>query len=272
VERTHLLKHDLDWAPRSYRLLSRAVRMAVIAAPTGLIGGLLFALHSHPDPYFVYMFFGIIPGSAYVGDSAARAIMGRRLRRLARGEVDVARLRDQEDGELVHVRGKVRGQQTTDAFLDGSPAVFRRVIFEMDDARRRRRGWGVGPVVHEAAVDFALVDASGEAITVEVDGARLLAQPSRKREDYGQEEFFALPLPAAVLKVVNERRERAAAGKPTKPVKASEVLLRDGDEVEVVGYKSRRVDPTVATLSRETPMRASLRSGKQLPLLILPVG
>jgi hypothetical protein len=49
------------------------------------------------------------------------------------------------------------------------------------------------------------------------------------------------------------------------------VLLRNGDEVEVVGYKARRVDPTVATLSRQTPMRASLRSGKQLPLLILPI-
>jgi hypothetical protein len=84
-------------------------------------------------------------------------------------------------------------------------------------------------------------------------------------------DFLELPLPAGTSRVANQRRERAAVGKPTMPVKAAEVLFRDGDEVEVVGYKARRVDPTAATLSRETPMRASLRSGRQ-PLLILPVG
>jgi hypothetical protein len=37
----------------------------------------------------------------------------------------------------------------------------------------------------------------------------------------------------------------------------------------VVGYKARVVDQTVASrLARDTPMRASLRSGRLLPLLI----
>jgi len=40
----------------------------------------------------------------------------------------------------------------------------------------------------------------------------------------------------------------------------SEQLLRDGDTVEVVGYRARTVDPTMAArLPRETPIRAALQ-------------
>jgi hypothetical protein len=271
LERTHLLKHDLDWAPRSYRVLSRVVGVTVAAAPFGALAAFMLATHSHFDGGSITIFSTMVPGGLLVGDRAARALIGRRLRSLARGEVDVARLREQEDGELVHVRGKVRAARTISAFLDGSPAVFRRMIFELDDWRYRQ-GWRSGPIVHEGALDFALVDASGESITVEVEGARLLAHPARSTQGYDQGDFLALPLPpGAATDIARRRRAKAVEGKPTKPVKASEILPRDGDEVEVVGYKSRQVDPTVATLSRETPMRASLRSGKQLPLLILPV-
>ncbi len=60
---------------------------------------------------------------------------------------------------------------------------------------------------------------------------------------------------------------------PSSPVDASEILLRDGDLVEVVGYKSRTVDPRVQSrLERDTPMRATLRTGRELPLLISPIG
>ncbi|HEX6838267.1 MAG TPA: dihydroxy-acid dehydratase, partial [Polyangia bacterium] len=48
-------------------------------------------------------------------------------------------------------------------------------------------------------------------------------------------------------------------------------ILRDGDVVEIVGYKSRTVDPTVATrLERDTPFRATLKGGRNLPLIIAP--
>jgi len=46
-------------------------------------------------------------------------------------------------------------------------------------------------------------------------------------------------------------------------------MLRPGDVVEAVGYKSRKVDPTVLDrLARETPMRATLRAGKELPVIL----
>jgi hypothetical protein len=53
------------------------------------------------------------------------------------------------------------------------------------------------------------------------------------------------------------------------PIKGAETLLKPGDEIEVVGYKSRKVDPTVQDrLARETPMRATLRAGKDLPVIL----
>jgi hypothetical protein len=49
-------------------------------------------------------------------------------------------------------------------------------------------------------------------------------------------------------------------------------LVCPGDEVEIVGYKTRTIDPTLAgRLPREAPLRATLRSGRELPLLVAPV-
>ena len=54
-------------------------------------------------------------------------------------------------------------------------------------------------------------------------------------------------------------------------MRIGEFVLRDGDAIEIVGYKSRTVDPTVATrLERDTPFRATLKGGRNLPLLIAP--
>jgi hypothetical protein len=268
VERTHLLKHDLDWVPRSYRILRAVVGVGASLAGAGAWTAVAFT-HGHVHPLFLGTMGAMMaPFGLQIGDRAVRAVIARRLRRLARGEAEVAHLHDQEDGELVHVRGTVRAQTTIRALLDDAPAVFRRVIFSLRPRTSPREGINA---VHEAAVDFALVDSSGVAIIVEVEGARLLAEPKNEREMCEETRFLALRLPPELSEVADRRRARAAKGN-VSPVPASEVLLREGDEVEVVGYKSRRVDPTVAKLARETPMRASLRSGKQLPLLILPVG
>lgn len=90
--------------------------------------------------------------------------------------------------------------------------------------------------VIERAVDFALVDEDGYEIWIEVENARLV-HPSGHQ--------WAL----------------------------NDHVVRQGDRIEVVGYKDRRVDPRVADrLGREEPMRATLRSGRAMPLLIIPLG
>ena len=50
---------------------------------------------------------------------------------------------------------------------------------------------------------------------------------------------------------------------------AAETMLTAGVLIDAVGYKSRKVDPTVTDrMARETPMRATLRGGKDLPLIL----
>lgn len=256
LERTHPAAEDWDWLPAQLKALRWAVAGSVWTGTLGLAA--LVAIVSHgvllakAGPLLGF-------GGYLVGRRVGRAVVQARVRRLARGAEDLRRLPAEPDGELLHVRGRVRATQALSGFLHGASGVYRRVAFRLDGVE-----W-----VHEAAVDFALVDAAGEAVSVQVAGARLLAQ-ERERFEYPVARFTTPPLPATLERIVAPRRERLRWR--TRPVEATELLLRDGDEVEIVGYKTRIVDPTVQMrLERDIPMRAALRSGRALPLLISPL-
>lgn len=97
-------------------------------------------------------------------------------------------------------------------------------------ARRRKEGT---KVIAERAVDFALVDETHGEVWIDVAEARLLH----------------------------------ASGDQDR---LSDCVVRIGDLVEVVGWKARTSDQTLHRLERETPERILLRSGRALPLLIIP--
>lgn len=263
LERTHLLRDDLTWLPAGLRALRWSVAGAIW---TGVVGGVLTAAALGPGLVIV-LGKGVAllaVGGAYLGDRAARAALKARLGRLARGQVRLDALAREPDGELIHVRGRVRAYGVLPGFLHGAPAVYRRMIFVL----------GGSKVVHEAAVDFGLVDEAGELITVSVARSRLLLPgggADADRADYPDlPRFLELPLPPSLGRTVERARLRLERG-GAAPVSACEFLVRDGDEVEIVGYKTRVVDPTVGMrLERETPTRAALRSGRELPLLITP--
>jgi len=224
-----------------------------------VLGGAGVAMVANP---VVFLGFGKLiilgaVGGLYSGRRAARALMMARLRKLARGTVDLSRLDSETDGQLMHVRGRVRATETLSSFLHGTPGVYRRMTFAISGRR-----W-----VHEAAVDFALIDQTGASVTVEVAGSRLLVEDV-VHADYPSPAFTGRELPGSLAEAIDEIRERLSR-KPEKPVSAGELMVRDGDEIEVVGYKARVVDQAVMSrLARDTPMRASLRSGRLLPLLI----
>jgi hypothetical protein len=246
MQRTHLLKDDLDWLPASYR----AIRWVVVGGLwSGLLGGVVaLSILSHVH----FFIFG--KGIAVL---AAGAVLRGRLRKLATGAVDLSRLPGEQDGELVHVSGKVRA-------LGGARDVYRRVVFSFDGQTR---------VVHETAFDFWLVG-DGEPVLVEVAAARLLADGKavqRAANDPLVQELEALPLPAQLEGTMKQRQKRLDKGKTPGRVRVADYVLRDGDSVEIVGYKSRTIDPTIATrLERDTPFRATLKGGRNLPLLIAP--
>jgi hypothetical protein len=189
-----------------------------------------------------------------------------RLKKLAEGAVDLQRLPAEPDGELVHVVGTVRVRTPLAGFVvPGDRAVYRRVLISLDTYR----------VVHEAAEDFWIVADGGDAVLVETGQSRLLV-PDAEQKWYAADSEVAraveaLPLPSELERTMERRGARRAKGKKVARIRVGETLLREGDVVEVVGYKSRTVDVTVATrLERDTPYRATLRGGKSLPLLIAP--
>jgi hypothetical protein len=256
MQRIHLLKHDLDWLPPSYR----AIRWLVAGGLwTGLLGGVVaLSIISHVHFFVFGKGLAVLAAGGYVaGDRAARSVLRGRLRKLAHGGVDLSRLPAEADGELVHVTGKVRA-------LGGAREVYRRVVFSFDGQTR---------VVRETAVDFWLVG-EGEPVLVDVEAARLLADGKavqRQSDDPLVQELEALPLPSQLDNALKHRNKRRAKGKSLNRVRVADYVLRDGDEVEILGYKSRTIDPTVATrLERETPFRATLKGGHNLPLLIAP--
>jgi hypothetical protein len=259
AERTERAKHDLDWLPPQFK----ALRWMVAGGLWTGLAALVVAIAAVAKYSFIVYGKGLAvlaAGGYYAGDRAARAVLRRRLHKLARGDVDLSSLKSEADGELVHVRGRVRARETLNGFLTPERAVYRRMVFAVGAER-----W-----VHEAAVDFLLVDAAGEAVLVEVSAARLIAADARRQKLEG-------PQATDVLALSHGRAASLEAGltvrqKNRVQVTAGEVLVRDGDEIEIVGYKSRSVDPTVeARLARDTPIRTSLRGGRELPLLIAPI-
>jgi len=245
VERTHRLADDRAWLPRHVRRSAQltagslmvgagaAAVGAVIAAPAALLlwKGLLFAG----------------AGVAVASERAGKAVLRRQIRRMARGELDLAELRNREEGELVVVRGTIESDAPLRGVLVDTDGVFRRLEFR-----------GKGDWVHEAAVDFFLVDESGERIFVQAAGARWLA-PTRERVVYPQERLSSERVPAAVREL--------AAGRES--FEAIEQVLAVGSRIQIVGYKTTKPDVGGDVRDyRSPPERATLRSGAQLPLVI----
>jgi hypothetical protein len=262
LSRTLLARNDLDWLPPSMKAVRWTVAGSIWTGIAGLTIGTI-ALSKFHVYFYGKGIAALVAGGYYAGDRAARAVLRRRLGKLARGAVDLSRLAREEDGELIHARGTIKAKETLEGITSGAPGVFRRLVVNIGGTR----------VVHEAAVDFAIVDASGEKVVVQVEDARLLApDPKRVRlEAPTVTKLQALPLPGNLPRAVAQWLDRVAHDKRVQPIVGSEVLLQDGDAVELVGYKTRVVDPTVGErLDRETPLRATLRSGRDLPLLVAP--
>lgn len=261
MRRAHLAKDDLDWMPERYRLL----RGAVVSGLWTAIGAGFAALFWSGAHIIVFAKSFVVLGAAGygAGDWVSKKLVRARLGKLASGQVDLARLSNEDDGELVHVRGRVRAQSTISGLVSSEPGVYRRTRVSFDDVQ----------VIAEEAVDFQLVDEHGNAIGIEVEGARLLTHDGKLALTVFPERLFPLAEPEPARRVVRRYEHMAARGHARMPrILATEIMIKAGDELEAVGYKSRKVDPTMADrLARETPMRATLRSGKDLPLILTRV-
>lgn len=251
LDRTEPAGRDLAWLPPHLRALKLGTTVALWTGTA--LTATAAAILSGGGLAHLALVLGA--GGLFAGDRLARALALRSLRKLAHGEADLARLTHHTDGDLIHVRGRIHATSTLPSFLHATPSVYRRMTFTISGTR----------LVHHAAVNFDLLDDTNHPIAIEVAGARLLA-PTTDPADYPASVFQSQPLPPSLT--------RALEGQAlSRPIPASEILLRSGEQVEIVGYKSRTVDPRVQSrLERDTPMRATLRAGRDLPLLISPIG
>lgn len=249
MERTHTLRSDLAWLPRHARYASQLIRGATwTAIGAGAVGSLVLSPLVAP-----WLWKGFVVGGAgavAVADRAARALTQRRLASMARGELALADLDARDEGELVVVRGtiEVDEAEALRGVLVDATGVYRRMTF------RARGTW-----VHEAAVDFTLVDDDGARIRIEAAGARWLT-PQRELVMYPGARFLDEAVPAKVRAL--------AAGRSS--IEAIERVLPAGTRVQVVGYKTTSADATGAVRDyRQAPQRATLQSGAELPLVIV---
>jgi hypothetical protein len=249
MSRTHRLRDDLAWVPRGARRTSRLIRGGTWVA---VAGGAVGAITAAPLAAAILWKLAVVGGAGTiaVGEQAARAALRRQLARMAAGELALADLDARPEGELVQVRGtiEVEPDEVLRGLLIDATGVYRRTVFQA------RGTW-----VHEAAVDFTLVDDSGARIRIEAAGARWLT-PQRELVTYPGERFARDDAPAKVGQLV--------AGRQT--VEAIERVLPVGTKVQIVGYKTTTADATGAARDyRVPPQRATLQSGPDLPLVIV---
>lgn len=245
VQRTHRLRADLAWVPGPARRASRLARGLVWAGTGAAIAGTVALA-----PWTVVMWKAFLLGGAgavAAGDGAGKAVLRRQLQRLSRGELPLAELDARPEGELVVVRGTIEAAAPLHGTLVETPGVYRRLVLAA------RGTW-----VHEAAVDFALVDAHGTRILVQAAGARWLV-PGREMVEYPAGRFREAGLPPLLAARVAAR----------ETVEAYERVLPVGAAVQLVGYKTASPDATGTVRDyRLPPERATLCSGPDLPLVI----
>lgn len=247
--RTHRLREDLAWLPRDARRTSRLIRGGTWAS---VAAGAVGAVMAMPIAAAVLWKVAVVGGAGMValGERAARAAHRRQLVRMAAGELALADLDTRPEGELVLVRGtiEVEPDVALRGMLIDAEGVYRRAVF------RARGTW-----VHEAAVDFTLVDEGGVRIRIEAAGARWLT-PHRELVTYPGERFTRGDTSAKVRQLVAGRRT----------VDAIERVLPIGAQVQIVGYKTTSADVSGAARDyRMPPQRATLQSGPDLPLVIV---
>ena len=246
VQRTHRLRDDRTWMPASVRR-SRSLVAGTLWAGTSvaLVASAVFA----PATLLLWKAIAIgAAGIAVAGERAGKAVLQRKITRLSRGEIDLAAVHGRAEGDLVVVTGVIEAEAPLRGVLIDATGVYRRLVLAA------RGKW-----VHEAAIDFSLIDDAGHRILIQAAGARWIIA-DRELVRYPAHKFVD-------AERVPERIRALAAGHDA--IDASERVLPVGARVQIVGYKTASPDATgEATDYRTAPTRATLTSGPELPLVI----
>ncbi len=179
--------------------------------------------------------------------SALRRWLGRRATRVRH----FADLDNVADGTLVAIRGRVCGP---------ADAVFEQIAFTVKTGSEHHPK--VYHLVRETAVDFDIADQRGDLLRLQVADSRLIGPV------IDEEPCLVDDLPPVALDEWPSVLEREV--RLFRDPAMGTYRLGAGGSVEVYGTKDRVVDRSIRSrLHRDDPVRASLRSGHDGPLIIL---
>ena len=187
-----------------------------------------------------------------LGERGVRALTLRRLRSYAHHISHFAQLEPLADSELVSVRGRATVvSSTVQGALCGQPALCCSVDIAMGDFA----------ICHQSAVDFYLEDPHGQRILIRTADAQLSCPNIALSTVHSRDlrEILAEFVPHAIDRLVDDDIH----------VRAGQYVLRPGDDVTILGYKTRIVDHRMSErLARDEPYRMALESGPETPVLI----
>lgn len=219
--------------------------LMIVAVVGSSVGGLVVCLVAG------LLGLGLVLNTELAGSHPYAAFRRRLPRQLARWlrqrpgrPVSLCEVVRQPPGSYLRVRGRGRSRERLVASALGAGSGVCRILL---------LSWRSKHLVDEAGEDFDLVDELG-VVRVRVDGAVIAAVPKLRRLDPREA--------GSAIALIGEPRGRIDGG---------EIVVRDGDEIEVFGVRDIVVDPTVEErLPRDTPLRPALRSAPGRPLQILP--
>ncbi len=186
--------------------------------------------------------YGIMAGLALVWP--VRRMIMRHLSAKVAGIVRASTPAMGADGTLVSVVGWIRAREQLPEAVAGEPCIGLALACHQKY-----------PGVLETLNDFDLIDEAGQAVLVQVAGARILGTSN--------------------VNLTDDKARRLLIASLDLPVGAvatgwDAFVLRDGDPIMAVGFKQTTLDPTQSNL-RSPPARTSLGSVPPRPLLIFPI-
>jgi hypothetical protein len=263
--RTYFAGDDIEQVP-ALEESARRIRNVLYAAGALVAAAVVvFMIWTRRIACFVWLV--PFPFVAPVARWMSRRWLRRRLATMARSSRDAKRAAA-ESGELVRLRGRVRALRTTAGLTARTPAVaFRTEVSLPPSLAAGARQWGAPPaIVHERAHDFLLEDeGSGEVVRVIVKDGLLYGAADRSG-----------------IASADELRSTLATGDVRIPehtvdvleghLEMRELVIEEGDRVEVIGRKVERTDPDMAErLPRESPLRVCIEGDSGTPLLVVPL-
>ena len=247
---------------RPWLLLPPGARGSLITTSMFSLAGAALGLLSatHAPELFLWLY-----ASSVLPLLCAPVMAERRLRRMAAQSPLTRSLAERRRGEVVKVRGRVRGGPTFESAGARQRVVLACYAGTVTYVTGRITDGLARPWHETRGIDFTVDLETGESVAVRSRGAYFLPQPPETRRLFWGRNLQALP--TALRRLARTDRD----GSVTETI-FGETNLRPGEQVEVVGVLDHEVRPEAAGGGRGARLHPILRTSELTPLLVERIG